>query len=239
MNGKAPVSLRQLPVWRDRDDSLCDSLELAQYWLKRCSDLHVPCQPCTQPTKLPFRILQVIARDRVRLIDGTGTTAVYACLSYKWGSAKRYLLDDSTICNLEKGLNTYELPHTFKEAIQLAYELGLQFLWIDALCIKQDSAKEKDEQIGSMDAIYQGAALTVFAAAGDNADSGLGTVKSAVLVRHAGMTLRVSFGGSLWSKAFSIGRFLSQGHDWHKGALPLFQRGWVCILSVCSATDLQ
>jgi hypothetical protein len=206
-------------------------MELAKYWLKRCSELHVPCQPCTQPAELPLRVLQVIARDSVRLIEGTGVTAVYACLSYKWGDAKRFLLDDSTICGLEKGMFTYDLPLTFKEAVRLTYELGLQYLWIDALCIKQDSSKEKDEQIGSMDAIYQGAALTVFAAASDDANSGLGTVKSAALVRQTKVTLKLAFGGSVWSKGFFIGEFLRHGYDRPHGKLPLFKRGWVRILS--------
>jgi hypothetical protein len=202
-------------------------MNLAKYWLKRCSELHLPCQPCNQPAKLPLRILQTIAPDHVRLVKGTGTTATYACLSYKWGDSKRYLLDDATICDLEYGMSTHDLPRTFKEAIELTYELSLNYVWIDALCIKQDSLHEMGSQTSSMDAVYQGAALTIFAAGGDSADSGLGTVKSATLVRQTRLPLRILFNGYIWMKSFYVGVFYKHGYSRPKGTLPLFQRGWV------------
>ncbi|KAM0458867.1 hypothetical protein ACHAPV_005857 [Trichoderma viride] len=57
-----------------------------------------------------------------------------------------------------------QLPQTLKDAIQVTLDLGLQHLWVDALCIIQDSNQDKAEQISRMADIYEQAHVTISAA---------------------------------------------------------------------------
>ncbi|KAF2101301.1 hypothetical protein NA57DRAFT_53275 [Rhizodiscina lignyota] len=51
--------------------------------------------------------------------------------------------------------------------------LGLQYIWIDALCIVQDDEQDKQRQIKHMDLIYALASLTIVAASGSDCSIGL------------------------------------------------------------------
>jgi hypothetical protein len=52
-------------------------------------------------------------------------------------------------------------------------EIGLRYLWVDALCLVQDDRGDLDRGVQNMDIIYERAHLTIIAANGDNAESGL------------------------------------------------------------------
>jgi hypothetical protein len=65
------------------------------------------------------------------------------------------------------------LPKTITDAIKLCQDISQNYLWVDCLCILQDGEEDKHSQIASMDAVYNLAFLTIVAAAGDDANSGL------------------------------------------------------------------
>lgn len=74
------------------------------------------------------------------------------------------------------GLDTERLPKTISDAIEVAYHLGFTYLWVDALCIIQDSAEDKARELPFMADIYKGASLTILAASAAAAGEGfLGT----------------------------------------------------------------
>ncbi|KAK8118218.1 HET-domain-containing protein [Apiospora kogelbergensis] len=52
-------------------------------------------------------------------------------------------------------------------------QLGLRYLWVDALCIIQDSASDKDIQVSKMKAIFEDAFITIVASAAENASRGI------------------------------------------------------------------
>lgn len=66
--------------------------------------------------------------------------------------------------DLEKGISISDLPKTFREAAEIVTHCGLQYLWIDCLCIVQDKDsnggnpdwKEEAEKMGD---IYAGGVL--------------------------------------------------------------------------------
>ena len=76
------------------------------------------------------------------------------------------------------GIPTFTLPQTIQDAITITRKLGLQYLWVDALCIIQDSASDKDKEIAKMDRIYQNSQLTIFAASAEKCQDGFLATRS-------------------------------------------------------------
>lgn len=97
-------------------------------------------------------------------------------MSYVWGNAKHLTLRTDTFRRLTSpnGLSDEleDIPRSFQDAMRLVGCLGLEYLWIDALCIKQDDADDVDSHLRAMDSIYSCAALTIVAAT-DSVDTGL------------------------------------------------------------------
>ncbi|KAI1104406.1 heterokaryon incompatibility protein-domain-containing protein [Jackrogersella minutella] len=67
-------------------------------------------------------------------------------------------------------LDIQVLPKTIVDAIELTKEMGVDHLWIDRLCVVQDSDADKAVQIPQMDLIYSRATLTIVAVSGATLD---------------------------------------------------------------------
>jgi len=66
------------------------------------------------------------------------------------------------------------IPKTIRDAIDVTKNVGLDYIWVDQLCIIQDEGDpDKKLNIERMDTIYSHAQFTIVAADGKNADSGL------------------------------------------------------------------
>ncbi|TPX16515.1 uncharacterized protein E0L32_003809 [Thyridium curvatum] len=142
-------------------------------------------------TLLPARVLEVNVEgnsDIVRLRETDNEKARYCTLSHCWGTEDRRPYTVTT-GNLEKalsGLRLTELPRTFREAIAMTRALGVDYLWIDSLCIIQDSESDWLAQSQQMGRIYQGAFVVLAAADSENATEGL-----LVTERHPELTVRI------------------------------------------------
>lgn len=99
----------------------------------------------------------------------------YTALSYVWGMAgQQIMLKNENVRELEQsGSVEKRCSQTIKDAAQVTRELGLNYIWVDALCIIQDNLDDKKIQIGNMATIYRSAILTIVAAAGQDANHGL------------------------------------------------------------------
>lgn len=64
------------------------------------------------------------------------------------------------------------MPQTLKDAVIVTRKLGLRFLWIDSLCIMQDSAADKHSQISAMGSVYKNATITIAASISKDVQSG-------------------------------------------------------------------
>ncbi|KAK4442316.1 heterokaryon incompatibility protein 6, OR allele [Podospora aff. communis PSN243] len=71
------------------------------------------------------------------------------------------------------GIDWVLLPNTFRDAIDFTRRLELRFLWIDSICIIQDSDQDWQQQSALMGDIYGGAYITLCATASPNSDEGL------------------------------------------------------------------
>jgi Heterokaryon incompatibility protein (HET) len=66
---------------------------------------------------------------------------------------------------MQEGFATDQLPQTIIDAVQTTRELGLSYLWVDALCIIQDDQENQLQEISSMHEIYSQAYVTIAAGA--------------------------------------------------------------------------
>ncbi|KAF2013001.1 hypothetical protein BU24DRAFT_328807, partial [Aaosphaeria arxii CBS 175.79] len=88
----------------------------------------------------------------------------YIALSYVWGRKGQLCFTSESEPGLRAGVNPTIFAKTIREAIELTYALGYCYLWVDALCIKQDSPSDWNAQSALMSQIYGNAGLTIMAA---------------------------------------------------------------------------
>jgi hypothetical protein len=74
------------------------------------------------------------------------------------------LLTQSNYGQFLNELDVPTLPPTIRDAIVTARDMGILYLWVDALCIIQDSEEDKSGEIASMQHIYASSTLTIVAA---------------------------------------------------------------------------
>lgn len=120
--------------------------------------------------ELNSRVIDVV---RGRIVQAPRSCR-YVALSYVWGEKKRTVLSAENEEDLRKdrALALDMCHRTIWDAMVLCKAIGERYLWVDSLCIVQDTA-EKHAQIQYMEEIYRGAVLTIAAAAGADADAGL------------------------------------------------------------------
>lgn len=114
----------------------------------------------------------------VRVHLTSGQKAPYTALSYCWGGPQPVTLTTKSIKDMLHGIPSPALPQTIQDAITVTRKIGLQYLWVDALCIFQDSASDKDLEITKMDQIYQNAQLTISAASAERCQDGFLATRS-------------------------------------------------------------
>jgi hypothetical protein len=115
---------------------------------------------------MPDRVLFLGVKpiiEFVQLVEPKDTIGRYVALSYCWGGKGQYMLTAETRSDMEKGISLVCLPKTIKDAIELTGQLGISYIWIDALCILQDSRQDWERQSANMGSIYQDACLTLVA----------------------------------------------------------------------------
>jgi hypothetical protein len=111
------------------------------------------------------------------VMDCTTITIVKARSSHPW-------LALSYVWGPEEVEKSYQIPKTVEDAIAVTKQLGYRYLWVDQYCVNQKDAGHKQDQIRQMDKIYQGADLTIVAAAGASKHFGLPGVSTERTAMH-------------------------------------------------------
>lgn len=96
----------------------------------------------------------------------------YATLSHCWGSALPLRTTKETLAQFAEEIPQEILPKTFADAIQIARDLEIPHIWIDALCIVQEDEEEWQSEAGHMDGIYRGSQLTISAVQSSDSSGG-------------------------------------------------------------------
>jgi hypothetical protein len=124
------------------------------------------------------------------------------------------------------GIELQSLPSTFKDAITLTRYLGIDYLWIDSLCIIQDSQPDWQRESYRMSDVYQGSFLNIGANAYNNSNGGLFHERDPYTVTPLIRRLRWPPGRESWK---TVAFFpIPPGGDRNKlRNAPLSSRGWV------------
>lgn len=111
-------------------------------------------------------------RGRISIVDIDGECPAYAALSHCWGSnLNDYKTTSTNLLQRHYGFGVQYLSPTFRDALEIARRLKIRYVWIDALCIVQDSSDEWHSESVKMGDIYGNAILTISAS---HAADGLG-----------------------------------------------------------------
>lgn len=113
-----------------------------QDWMHKCDETHDSCRGVQQPSILPTHVIEILSRDHVRLKETAGEKALYVCLSHCWGTDEFIQTTADTISKHKETITWSELPKTFRDAINITFDLGFRFIWIDSLCIVQVRATD-------------------------------------------------------------------------------------------------
>ncbi|KAH8598783.1 heterokaryon incompatibility protein-domain-containing protein [Bisporella sp. PMI_857] len=137
-----------------------------------CKYKHTLCG--SDHKSLPKRLIDV-QNMLVKETDLLDSAVQYVALSYVWGRSPSLLLTKSNENSLfrRNGLQKDLLSQTIVDAMEVCQQFGFRFIWIDALCIMQDSYEDKMNEIRRMHSIYASADLTIVAATGPDSSSGL------------------------------------------------------------------
>ncbi|KIW40681.1 uncharacterized protein PV06_07858 [Exophiala oligosperma] len=146
---------------------------LASRWLTSCLENHAcPAPNLTGPRSL-IRFLHVGSESRnPHLVEFPPRVSLrpWIALSYRWGDREPPLkLMKRTEKLLKDGVEISALDATIQDAIIISRGLGIQYLWVDALCIFQDQESDWLEQSSQMSFIYGQSTVTIASVDTDDA----------------------------------------------------------------------
>ncbi|RFN54472.1 het-domain-containing protein [Fusarium flagelliforme] len=210
-------------------------LEWAFGKLKKCASEH-DCYG-KDPTPLPTRVLKVgRGPNDVRLQRGA-VCARYICLSHCWGSKQPLITTKQNIDNHLVHIAWKDMPLLYQDTIRLAWRLGIEYVWIDSLCIIQDSADDWAREAGRMKDVYGSSWLTIAATSNPDCSSGIleNPYDEEAYARFASFKDSLQYSGiTRQNESFSwlaVPRDIDICDDekHEKGACrwPLLTRGWV------------
>lgn len=112
-------------------------LTLAKAWLDDCVRNHPQCES-RLALMLPRRVLDVKDGQLKLFLPEDGRRGHWVALSHCWGKTNTFKTTPSTLESHRRGIEWASLPKTFKDAVVVTRALGVEYLWIDSLCVIQD-----------------------------------------------------------------------------------------------------
>ncbi|KAK1760456.1 heterokaryon incompatibility protein-domain-containing protein [Echria macrotheca] len=187
---ETPASVSGDIIGRISDSVRLPDIETIREWYINCQRNHPECNKSlsqcesfnAEEVPLPARLVKIDISDtntgdaghpdRVffQLCDTEGLSGKYIALTHRWDEsteASRTLKGnlEGRKAPDELAWNYPQLSTVFLEAALCAYRLGVQYIWIDTLCIVQDDPVDWSRESGKMADYYQHALLTIVATA--------------------------------------------------------------------------
>ncbi|EWZ30820.1 hypothetical protein FOZG_15262 [Fusarium oxysporum Fo47] len=173
-----------------------DFIRLAKDWLDSCCRAHVKCRN-SGPDCRPTRLIEIVDELGVRLIFPRNLSVDsidYVAFSHCWGKVEAIKLLEKNVDRFRLGISNRELPNSYQEAIQLSLRMGFKYIWIDSLCIIQDSMLDWVQEVKDVKRVYEHAILNLCSATASDSSG------TSFVARHASFLkpLRVKVHGEVF-----------------------------------------
>lgn len=179
---------------------------------------------------MPTRLLNVLDLDspsQLRVILGStiprGTP--YITLSYCWGGGAPFVL---TMENLEmtmRGIEIEMLSKTIADAVMITRRLGYRYLWVDSLCIIQNSTEDWKAEAARMGEVYSNSTVTISATSAS--DSTQGCLFERAPLSYLPLKVRGSWSNGIYVARDRNSRQTRTIFKDYISKAPLNTRGWV------------
>lgn len=128
--------------------------------------------------RLPTRLIKIgnTPNPEVHLVSShelDPQTCRYATLSHCWGGGLPIRLLRENLEEFRSDIPWDSLPKTFQETVVALKQLNIEYVWIDALCIIQDSNEDWLHEAATMKDVYANCYLNISADASENSTGGL------------------------------------------------------------------
>lgn len=203
------------------------TLDTVASWVSSCRQDHDSCiQSRNAGSWCPTRLIDIGGYGDsnwslfLRPDDGSSLPG-YATLSYRWGSNSDFKLTRS---KLETGFHGRidDLPRTFREAVVVVRRLSVRYLWIDRLCIIQDSQEDWRRESMTMKDVYANSICNIAASASTDPEGGL------FRIRNPDDAASGLVKGSLGMSPDTLCRIYEDKYaERHLFSASLHRRGWV------------
>ncbi|KAF2707176.1 HET-domain-containing protein [Pleomassaria siparia CBS 279.74] len=204
--------------------------DLIQQWVSGCTSSHENCgKGHARESYVPSRLMLIgpsghLWNLHVIATDGPTLDDKYIALSYQWGQHNQFRLLSSNMDQLRSGLPISDLPKTFRDTIEVARVLSVQYIWIDALCIMQDSPEDWRIESVRMRDVYANSYCTV--AASWAADPTWGLFHERKVEDYRPTIVKTKWTSEVHADLETLSLF--EDDAWNKQVTrsPLHKRGW-------------
>ncbi|KAH8788006.1 hypothetical protein F5883DRAFT_531251 [Diaporthe sp. PMI_573] len=193
---------------------------ILQQFLSDCDTEHAECQPRNN-TYMPTRLLRIGTQESsvITLYETQPADVIrYIAFSHPWGTEPHFCTNSANIAAHRMGIDFEQLPVLFQDAISATRGLGLQYLWIDSICIIQGDDGDFEQEAEKMENVFSYAFCVIAASSAHGQNDGFLTPherpRQCLIFRPQGLP------------AIYLSRFMD---DFEKDVLdaPLNKRGWV------------
>ncbi|USP81985.1 hypothetical protein yc1106_09259 [Curvularia clavata] len=217
---------------------------LIEYWLKDCIQHHPRCNAPPAERWAPTRLLDIgiFYDDLVKLVDGKDaflSKQKYATLSHCWGGIHgpffRTLLGN--IKQFQEGIHCDQFPETLRDAIKVARQFHLRYLWIDSLCIIQDDIEDISMEVALMEKVYRYSFLNIAATGAHDSTKGCFWERDPCAI----LPTEISIGWSNHRGSKAKYRVVPEPNIWARKLTdePLNRRAWVLQERILSSRVLH
>ncbi|KAL7628332.1 hypothetical protein AAE478_002532 [Parahypoxylon ruwenzoriense] len=156
-------------------------------WIEDCEKHHKRCNEASnKPRELPTRLLHILppattgssesSNDdpviRIQTTESMKDDIKYVALSHRWGESVPFKLLNENYASCLNNIDFSGLSKNMRHAVLVARRLNFSYLWIDSLCIIQDSPSDWETEAAKMGDVYAGAFCTIAATGSPDGDGG-------------------------------------------------------------------
>jgi hypothetical protein len=143
-------------------------------------------------SKISDKDIEQIKDQEIRAQDKKPSAwSPYITLSHCWGKVPpdaAWKTTSQTLGRFSAHIPMSILPRTLSQAVKITRQLGERYIWIDSLCIVQDSAEEWAKAVSEMGQVYSNSRCTIISSS-DNAEGGCVTQRNPLELEAATICL--------------------------------------------------